>query len=483
MSMNGNLSNMKSNNNKKKKEQQQKKKKDRDEGSYEATIKLFDHLMKMEHHILRYSMEVSKFIEDDAFLQSQNITFFNYRSENIHEITNLVLLIAKYRNQITQLKSYEHIFRVFETIHILVAAQFTKIKLLAKTKDFSNGDSLVARLLLNVFILHHSIDLTVEKIIQQYYKLREIKHYLTKDTVDRSFEKFSNFCFPQAKDSIEYYKKIITKCSKQYSPNEEAQLFGLYLLKSTIHINIDQPKYENMKNSILQKILDNEEDTSSGSFTEQELVSIDLMEYLTAHIDFFPRVLLIFDKFQSVTCKCLQLHRQRLTGQDNENRDSSNDGTFVTTSDRFSLSKKLTPAINRAIDKYVKGGTIGLAKTECCRYTFRLLLFCGGQIAFEFKTIEANLILTTSSYEEKSFLLDILNTFQTYAESLSGFLTFLSEPLKGKGNAIAIMGTHRDEFEKLDELLKQLFLYVLECETSLDLEEEMISLKTSRLSR
>ena len=52
---------------------------------------------------------------------------------------------------------------------------------------------------------------------------------------------------------------------------------------------------EKLQNTILQHILEQEVDTSSVSFTEQEIKVIDIMEILTAHIDFsndYPRSIL-----------------------------------------------------------------------------------------------------------------------------------------------------------------------------------------------
>ena len=64
---------------------------------------------------------------------------------------------------------------------------------------------------------------------------------------------------------------------------------------------------EKLQNTILQHILEQEVDTSSVSFTEQEIKVIDIMEILTAHIDFFKRLSKIYIKFDKLLLQKLRL--------------------------------------------------------------------------------------------------------------------------------------------------------------------------------
>ncbi|EDK45699.1 hypothetical protein LELG_03878 [Lodderomyces elongisporus NRRL YB-4239] len=442
------------------------------EESLQAFVILLDYVLKLELHILNFTIEISSYIQNQSIYRTRNLTFLDLSTKDLEALNDTVSLITKYRDQISKSHFLHHNSEVHNQA---LEDVIEKIILLERQiRNVYQCSCPLKKLLINHFILKQSIDKTINLLITQHRELQKITS-LSYEIAEHKIAELSSYSYPVLDQVMAQYLHITETITAKYPFSQDFTIFGLYMEKTTIIIDTNRIKYHNLQNSILQRILADEGDSSSNSFTDQEIKIIDLMEYLTAHLDFIPHVLKVLGQFQRIiheTQLLLQAKEKLLQESLSHLQLSEHHQQQQQKRDTNTTSAKFLLEIDHFVDQVVVGGTIGLSKVQCYKSTIQFLSICAEEMSQEISSIENN-FGDIPTYARTDFIKSF-DVFALYRDCLSEFSNFLTDTTRGDTNSHKIIDTMRVEFEELDEALKGAYFQVLEQIPILNLEEKIV---------
>ena len=442
------------------------------EESLQAFVILLDYVLKLELHILNFTIEISSYLQNQSIFRTRNLTFLDLSTKDLEALNDTVSLITKYRDQISKSHFLHHNSEVHNQ-----ALEDVIEKVILLERQICNVYQCscpLKKLLINHFILKQSIDKTINLLITQHRELQKITS-LSYEIAEHKIAELSSYSYPVLDQVMAQYLHITETITAKHPFSQDFTIFGLYMEKTTIIIDTNRTKYNNLQNSILQRILEDEGDSSSNSFTDQEIKIIDLMEYLTAHLDFIPHVLKILGQFQRIiheTQLLLQAKEKLLQESLSHLQLSEHHQQQQQKRDTNTTSAKFLLEIDHFVDQVVAGGTIGLSKVQCYKSTIQFLSICAEEMGQEVNSIENN-FRDIPTYVRTDFIKSF-DVFALYRDCLSEFSNFLTDATRGDTNSHKIIDTMRVEFEELDEALKGAYFQVLEQIPILNLEEKIV---------
>ena len=440
------------------------------EESLQAFVILLDYVLKLELHILNFTIEISSYIQNQSIFRTRNLTFLDLSTKDLEALNDTVSLITKYRDQISKSHFLHHNSEVHNQ-----ALEDVIEKIILLERQICNVYQCscpLKKLLINHFILKQSIDKTINLLITQHRELQKITS-LSYEIAEHKIAELSSYSYPVLDQVMAQYLHITETITAKHPFSQDFTIFGLYMEKTTTIIDTNRKKYNSLQNSILQKILEDEGDSSSNSFTDQEIKIIDLMEYLTAHLDFIPHVLKVLGQFQRIIHETqLLLQAKEKLLQESLSHLQLSEYHQQQQRDTNTISAKFLREIDHFVEQVVGGGTIGLSKVQCYKSTIQFLSICAEEMGQEINSFQNN-FRGIPTYARTDFIKSF-DVFALYRDCLSEFSNFLTDTTRGDTSSHKIIDTMRVEFEELDEALKGAYFQVLEQIPILNLEEKIV---------
>ncbi|MDC6271510.1 hypothetical protein PP707_04360, partial [Acetobacter pasteurianus] len=78
------------------------------EESLQAFVILLDYVLKLELHILNFTIEISSYIQNQSIFRTRNLNYLDLSTKDLEALNDTVGLITKYRDQISKSHFLHH---------------------------------------------------------------------------------------------------------------------------------------------------------------------------------------------------------------------------------------------------------------------------------------------------------------------------------------------------------------------------------------
>ncbi|KAL6451264.1 hypothetical protein SBY92_002603 [Candida maltosa Xu316] len=410
-------------------------------------ISIFQQLLNLTSRLMSYYVDVISYIYNDL----KHILKYQI-SPNTNLVNNINIylgLIDKYKTQMTQLSNIDHVLQIYKKLLEFINPGLTQILNHLSSLNATN-EPLLRKSLIGVFI-RTGIEEKIKFIVEENKKPLD-RFEKDPNTANDFLERLNNEISTIPPSS--YITQSLTRFVEELVQEYTLDIPLLELAMDKLNTNYkEEKKLDKLKNSILQRIIEQEVDTSSVSFTETEVKTIDLLEYLTAHIDFVKRLLPIYIRFDKLLFHKLRIDKLPCPEPGN-------------------IESILDHVIEPFIDTLVIGGTVGLSKDR----TYHLVFSFVQDLAIELFTLNKNYHgfipqNRPGRYgDDESFW----NSIHAYAENLLQLTYFLQNSSKGAHDVNRIMGDLKEEFEQAENEAREDFFNLMVFEKIFECDKRIL---------
>lgn len=405
---------------------------------------------------MSYYVDLIKYLYHDL----KNILKYSITTDiplsSLDNIENYIKLINKYKLQINLLTNCNHVQQIYGKLLDVINPGLVEIQTNIN-KLFALPQPLLKSSIFGIFIRTGIVEKGKFLMQENLKPLDRFDNYDSNKNQEY-LEKLNNDInnIPPSSYIIQSVTRFVEELIQEYT----LDIPILVIAMGKLHLNYkEEKKFNILKNSILQGIIEQEVDTSSSSFTEIEIKTIDLLEILTAHIDFIKRLIPIYIRFD-------KLFRQKLKFDK------------LPTPQPVKIEPLISNVIEPYIDKLLRGGTIGLG-TE---FTYSSVMFFLQDLAVELITIKR----AYDGFIPKNRLgrygddESFWNTTQSYVENLLRLTYFLQSKNNGNNNINLIMGDLKEEFDRLENEAREDFFSLLSFQDIFAFDEKLIKYQLKR---
>lgn len=413
-------------------------------------MKIFEALLELQNTLLKYYLATIQYLYQELLTLFENKVSIDVEKPDLERISFYTSLIEKYQYQIIQLTDFNKGHTIYITLQQIINSGIQDV--LGSITALRNLEQKLIRASSEALLIQPGIEEKLKWIIDENNHLHKFQN--DQDEYQTFLARLKNEInnVPPPQYTCQTLNKFVEDIVHEYSLN--IPILEIVIEKLNRNYNEEELFLEKLQNSILQLILEQEVDTSSVSFTEQEIKVIDIMEILTAHIDFFKRLSKIYIKFDKLLLQKLKL--------DNLPAPESVD-----------LKTHVTKKLDNFIKNLVAGGTVGLSTEQ----TYLLVFSFIQNIAFQFQTFNENYIgyipdNRPGRYgDDESFW----TLVKEYIASLHRVTKFLEDP-NGCGHDVnIIMGNAKEEFEQLESEAREYFFALLPFERIFECDEKIVN--------
>lgn len=413
-------------------------------------ISIFQQLLTLTSRLMSYYVDLMKYLYHDL----KNILKYSITPDtsfsSLDNIENYIKLINKYKLQINLLTNCNHVQQIYGKLLDVINPGLYEIqnhinKLVALPQPLLKGS------IYGIFIRTGIVE-KGKFLIQENSK--PLNRFDNNDSNKNQeyLEKLNNDInnIPPSSYIIQSTTRFVEELIQEYTLDVPLLVIAI----GKLHLNYkEEKKFDKLKNSILQEIIEQEVDTSSSSFTETEIKTIDLLEILTAHIDFIKRLMPIYIRFD-------KLFRQKLKFDK------------LPTPQPVEIEPLISNVIEPFIEKLVRGGTVGLS-TE---FIYSSVIFFLQDLAVELITIKRNYdgFIPKNRLGRYNDDESFWNTTQSYVENLLRLTYFIQSKNNGNNNINLIMGDLKEEFDRLENEAREDFFNLLAFQDIFDFDKKII---------
>ncbi|RCK65249.1 hypothetical protein Cantr_00693 [Candida viswanathii] len=420
-------------------------------------IAIFQQLLSLTSRLMSYYVDLIKYLSDEL----KTVLKYSIPSHSsmgpatvpapppIETINNYIALINKYKLQMNLLTNCNHVQQIYARLLLIITPGLTEIRNHINTL-FALPQPLLKASIVGIFI-RTGVEEKVKFLIEENKKpLDRFDNDANRaqDYLDKLNNDITNI--PPSSYIIQSVTRFVEELLQEYTL--DVPLIEIAMDK--LHINYkEEKKLDKLKNSILQRIIEIEVDTSSLSFTESEVKTIDLMEYLTAHIDFIKRLLPLYIRFD-------RLFRQKLKIDE------------LPVPQAVEIEPLLLQIINPFIENLVIGGTVGLSTEMNYITVFNFVQ----DLAIELITIKRTYDGFIPKNRPGRYSDDdaFWTTTQSYVENVLRMTYFLQSTSKGNHDISLIMGDLKEEFERFENEAREDFFSLLSFQEIFECDERIV---------
>ncbi|KAK6867809.1 hypothetical protein K6H11_004763 [Candida tropicalis] len=411
-------------------------------------ISIFQQLLNLTARLMSYYVDLINYLYHDL----KNILKYSIHPDTpppLETINNYIGLINKYKLQINSLTNCNHAQQIYAKLLDIITPGLTQIHNHINNL-FALPQPLLKSSILGIFI-RTGVKEKVKFLIDENKKPLD-RFDNDSNQASEYLERLNNDInnIPPSSYIIQSVTRFVEELIQEYT----LDIPLIEIAMDKLHINYkEEKKFDKLKNSILQRIIEQEVDTSSLSFTEAEVKAIDLMEFLTAHIDFIKRLLPIYIRFDRLFRQKLRIDKLPLPRT-------------------VEMEPLIVQLVDPFIEKLVAGGTVGLSTEITYTAVFSFLQ----DLAIELITIKRTYDGFIPRNRQGRYSDDeaFWTTTQSYVENLLRLTYFIQNKSNGNHNISLIMGDLKEEFERLENEAREDFFNLLSFQDIFACDERIV---------
>lgn len=413
-------------------------------------MKIFEALLELQNTLLKYYLATIQYLYHELLTLFENKVSIDVEKPDLERISFYTSLIEKYQYQIIQLTDFNKGHTIYMTLQQIINSGIQDV--LVTITALRNLEQKLIRVSSEALLIQPGIEEKLKWIINENNHLHNFQN--DQDRYQAFLARLKNEIndVPPPQYTCLSLNKFVEDIINEYSLN--IPVLEIVIDKLNRNHSEEELYLEKLQNTILQHILEQEVDTSSVSFTEQEIKVIDIMEILTAHIDFFKRLSKIYIKFDKLLLQKLRL--------DN-----------LPAPESVEINSHIAKKLDNFIANLVAGGTVGLSTEQ----TYILVFSFIQNIAFQFRTFNENYIgyipeSRPARYgDDESFW----TLVKEYIATLLRVTKFLEDPNGCNHDVNIIMGSSKEEFEQLENEAREYFFALLPFERIFECDERIVN--------